>query len=263
MSENDQYADISPFYDLEFDSFEDDLELYLGYVQIVGGPVLELGCGTGRLLEPIANAGVDIVGLDNSESMIALARQRIQGGNHLDRISLGQGDMRDLSNLYDTAFRLVFVAINSFLHLESRDDQLAALREVRKVLDRDGILVIDVFNPTPETLSRMDDRYAFDAEWELDSGSSVQRFSNRQIDPIDQIVTTRLFYDLVDQHGNLTRRSTSYQMRYVHRFELELLLMHAGFEIEGAYGSYSLDPISADSEHLIVVAHRTANPGED
>lgn len=263
MTEHDGYADIAPFYDLEFDSFDDDLELYLGYVQIVGGPVLELGCGTGRLLEPIARAGVDITGLDNSRSMIEIARQRLEASDQSDRISLAQGDMRDLSPYYDTAFRLVFIAINSFLHLESRDDQLAALEEIRKVLDRDGILIIDVFNPTPETLARMGDRLEFDAEWTLESGDIIQRFSHRQIDPMEQMVTTRLFYDRVDNSGPLTRHSTSYRMRYVHRFELELLLLHSGFEIEGTYGTYSLDPIEADSEHLIIIAHRTANPGED
>ena len=263
MAENDHYADIAPFYDLEFDSFEDDLELYLGYVQIVGGPVLELGCGTGRLLGPIASAGVDITGLDNSDSMINIARRRLESRDSADRITLVQGDMRDLSPFYDTAFRLVFVAINSFLHLESRADQIVALAEIRKLLDRDGLLIIDVFNPTPETLHRMDDRYAFDAEWQLDSGDTVQRFSHRQIDPVEQLVTTRLFYDVTGTDGQLTRRATSYRMRYVHRFELELLLLHAGFEIEGTYGSYSLDPLDTDSDHLIVVAHRTANSDED
>jgi hypothetical protein len=108
----------------------------------------------------------------------------------------------------------------------------------------------------------MDEHYTFDAEWRLNSGSTVQRFSHRQVDSAEQRITTRLFYDLISLDGAVTRRTTSYVMRYVHRFELEALLSEAGFELEGIYGSYSLDPLEHDSEQLIAVSHRTPNAGE-
>jgi ubiquinone/menaquinone biosynthesis C-methylase UbiE len=260
MFVEDSYAEIAPFYDLEFDQFDADVELYLGYAQMVGGPILELGCGTGRLLRPLAQAGFSVTGVDNSASMIEVARKRTE--NEASQIGLIQGDMRDLSAFDSHSFRLVVIAVNSFLHLETRDDQLEALRQVRSVIHRDGLLVIDVFNPAPSTLARMDDHYAFDASWELDSGCTVQRFSQRHLDSAEQLITTRLFYDVIDPQTRLTRRTTTYTMRYIHRFELELLLLHAGFEIEGIYGSYALDLFESDSEQLIAVAHRTPDPGE-
>jgi SAM-dependent methyltransferase len=262
MSVEDSYADIAPYYDLEFESFDADIDLYLGYAQVVGGPILELGCGTGRLLTPFASAGFDVVGLDNSAAMVDLARERISNHESSDRIDLVHADMQDLSAWYGRQFRLAFIAINSFLHLESQQEQIKALSEIRKVLDRDGLLVIDVFNPSPDALARMDDRFAFDAEWRLDSGDSVQRFSHRSLESVEQLITTQLFYDRVSRDGTVSRKSTSYRMRYVHRFELELLLVHAGFEIEGLYGSHALDPLQSDSDNLIAVAHRTPNPDE-
>jgi ubiquinone/menaquinone biosynthesis C-methylase UbiE len=261
MVTKDPYAEIAPFYDLEFDAFDADVELYMGYLQMVGGPVLELGCGTGRLLGPLAETGFSVTGLDNSESMIEIARSR--KSSHGGSISLVHGDMRDLSRFGPNTFRLVFVAINSFLHLETRDDQLQALKQIRNILDRDGLLIIDVFNPTVEALARMDDRYTFDATWELPNGTSVQRYSHRQLDSGSQLITTHLFYDQIDEKWRVSRTTTKYTMRYVHRFELELLLITAGFELEGVYGSYTLDLLEHTSDQLITVAHRTANPGED
>jgi ubiquinone/menaquinone biosynthesis C-methylase UbiE len=263
MTTNDEYAQIAPFYDLEFDEFTADVDLYLGYAQLVGGPVLELGCGTGRLIGPLADTGFQVTGVDNSSSMIDLARARLDSQIRSGSVELLQSDMRSLDELGDQQFRLIFVAVNSFLHLESQQDQLQALGQIRKLLDRDGLLILDVFNPTPETLARMTDRYAFDGEWSVAGKGVVQRFSSRQLDSANQTISTLLFYDRVSADGNVMRLTTSYVMRYVHRFELELLLATSGFEIEGIYGSYGLDPIDHDSEQIIAVSHRTANPGED
>lgn len=260
MTYEDSYAQIAPFYDLEFDAFDADVELYLGYAGLVGGPVLEIGCGTGRLLTPLAEAGYEVTGLDSSESMLDIARTRTTGFD--DSVRLVHGDMRDLTRFDQNAFRLVIVAVNSFLHLETQVDQITALRQIRNVLDRDGLLVVDVFNPTPQSLIRMDDRYAFDAEWNMNSGNLVQRYSHRHLDSAEQLITTRLFFDVIDESGAIARQTTTYRMRYVHRFELELLLSHAGFELEGIYGSYGLEQYDHEADQIITVAHRTANPGE-
>lgn len=262
MIEDDSYAEIAPFYDFEFDAFDHDIELYLGYAQIVGGPILELGCGTGRLLAPLGKAGFAVTGLDTSPAMIELARTRLERDDLVRRVIIQLGDMRDLSDFDQDQFSLVIISVNSFLHLESVTDQIQALEQIRSVIHRDGLLVIDVFNPTPDSLVRMEDRYTFDAEWEISAERTLQRYSHRQLDSAEQVITTRLFYDLIEQNGSVTRRTTSYRMRYVHRFELERLLVGAGFEIEGIYGSYGLDPLDHDSEQLIVVAHRTPNPDE-
>lgn len=134
---DDPYAAIAPYYDLEFGAFDADVAVYRGYADYVGSPILELGCGTGRLLVPLAQAGLEVHGLDRSPAMLARARARLEAEG-LGHVPLHQGDMTDLRDFPEGHFRLVFSAINSFLHLETREQQLAALRAVRRILHRNA-----------------------------------------------------------------------------------------------------------------------------
>jgi ubiquinone/menaquinone biosynthesis C-methylase UbiE len=263
MDGHDPYREIAEFYDLEFDGFDADVDLYRNYAEVVGSPILDLGCGTGRLLVPLARAGHQVTGIDSSPAMLERARERLEREHLTESVSLRLTDVRDLSGFPHFEFRLIFCAINSFLHLESREEQLQALRSIRRVLHRDGILVLDLLHATPGTLQRLDDQFRHDGSWTLPDDSRVDRFSQRRVRIVEQVIETELFYDRVDQNGALTRIITRYLTRYIHRFEMESLLAATGFELEGIYGSYQLDPLGDDSEQMIVVAHRTADPGEE
>lgn len=254
---DDAYAAIAPFYDLEFGEFDADVDLYLGYADYVGSPVLELGCGTGRLLLPLARAGLQVHGIDSSPAMIARAQARLEDAGVSD-VELRTGDMTDLSAYPDAHFRMVFAAINSFLHLETRGRQLTALTEVRRVLHPDGIMILDIFHPTPAVLHAMDEALRVDGQWPLPTGGRVDRFSMRRVYPAEQRIETTLYYDHTEPGGSVRRTVTSYTMRYIHRFEMEGLLDQAGFVLEGVYGSYELDPLEDDSAIMLFVAHRRA-----
>src|ERR1700730_18691528 len=73
----DPYAEIAPYYDLGMAGFDDDVGLYLGFAQHAKGRILELGCGTGRLLLPLAEAGFALTGVDRSAAMLEQARDRL------------------------------------------------------------------------------------------------------------------------------------------------------------------------------------------
>jgi SAM-dependent methyltransferase len=249
------YNAIAAWYDLEFDHFDADLDLYRGYAEIVGGPLLELGCGTGRLLIPLALDGYEITGIDASFDMLARARARLEEAQ-LTNGQIRHLDMRRLDDLPDDHFRLVFCSVNSFLHLDSREDQLATLQAARRVLHHRGILIIDVFHPSPSALQAIDDRLTLDGTWAITDGSRVDRFSYRRVHPASQIVDTTLLFDVTNSDGQMRRTSTSYQTRYVHRFEMVGLLESAGLEIESVLGSYALDPFEDDSAEMIFVAHK-------
>lgn len=249
------YAAIAPYYDLEFEGFDADLDLYLGYAGVVGSPILELGCGTGRLLVPIARAGYQVAGVDKSPEMVAIARERLASAGLPDDC-VRTGDMTRLDGFADDHFKLVFCAINSFLHLECREDQLATLAAVRRVLHDDGILVLDIFHPTPGSLQAMDDQLRLDGQWSLPDGTRVDRLSVRRVFPAEQRIETTLYYDRTESDGTLRRTVAQYVTRYIHRFEMEGLLSEAGFVIEGIYGSYQLDPLEDGSPVMIFVAHR-------
>jgi SAM-dependent methyltransferase len=248
------YDAMAPWYDLEFDEFDADLELYRGYAEIVGSPILELGCGTGRLLIPLAQDDFQVTGIDSSADMLARAEQRLSAAG-FDEVALHRLDMRALGGLPAHHFRMVFCAVNSFLHLETRADQLTALQAAQRVLHHDGLFVIDLFHPTPSTLQAMDDRLALDGSWTLEDGSRVDRFSQRRVYPARQLIDTTLILDRSGGDGVVRRSVTSYRTRYIHHFEMLGLLDEAGFAIEGIYGSYELDPFEDSSPVMIFVAH--------
>lgn len=249
------YRAIAPWYDLEFDEFDADIDLYRGYAAIVGSPILELGCGTGRLLVALARDGYDVAGVDSSMDMLERAAARVKS-ERLEHVALHRLDMRELGGLPNEHYRLVFCAVNSFLHLESRPDQLAALEAAHRVLHQRGILVIAVLHPSPAVLQLMDDRLTLDGSWPDADGGQIDRFSHRRVFPSRQIIETTLLFDRISPDGAITRTRASYRTRYVHHFEMLGLLQSAGFEIESVYGSYSLDAFEDSSPEMIFVAHR-------
>lgn len=252
MAEFDRFA---RFYDLDYEPFQDDVALYLGFAERTGGPLLELGCGTGRLLLPLARAGFSITGVDMSPRMLEVAQAKVDAAGLDDQITLVQADMREVN--LPQQYRLAFIAINSFMHLVTLEDQLAALRTWRKLLLPGGLLLIDVDNPDPRHLLEADGRLDLQGRWfDPDTGATVLKHMSRTLDAARQLQHVLFIYDEVFPDGQVRRTLAPFQARYLYRYEGELLLNKAGFTPEQVYGSYDLDPYGSDSERMIFVARR-------
>jgi SAM-dependent methyltransferase len=250
----DPYAEIAELYDLEHGSFADDLPFYLHSVTAVGDPVLELGCGSGRLLRPIADAGFRITGLDQSNPMLDRARSTIKGARQKRRITLFEGAMDRAQDAPGGPFGVVIFSLNGFLHLTSPGEQRAALASARSALDPRGQLLIDVLNPTLDALQGYAQGVIHEGQWTRADGTRVDKFSSRRVSTAEQLIHSQIWYDLTDPSGALRRVSTQFDLRYVHRHELELMLELAGFAEWQVYGSYELDPYDESSERLIIAA---------
>ncbi len=253
----DAYARIAELYDLEHESYADDLEFYVNFVEAVGDPVLELGCGTGRLLTGIAEAGFRITGTDRSEAMLDRARARVEASGQGHIIQLSQGDMGDADEAPGGPFGLAIIALNGLLHVADPASQRKVLSSVRRALDPRGMLLIDVLNPTPETLRGLDHALVHEGVWLMDDGTRVDKFAARRVAAATQTIATELWYDLTAADGSVRRIATSMPMRYLHRAELELMLELAGFAEWQLYGSYDLEPFGDQSERLIAAAEVT------
>jgi ubiquinone/menaquinone biosynthesis C-methylase UbiE len=252
MSDFDVFA---RYYDADFAGFLDDLPLYAGYASDAGGPLLELACGTGRLLSPLARAGHTLVGIDVSTAMLSLAADRLASADVANRVTLLESDMRHLREVGDRRFRLAFCAINSFLHLPDQPSQLAALRAVRQHLEPGGRLILDVFHPHPDVLADYDGRLVHEGVLrDPMTGDRVDKFVSRTLDAATQSIQTTFIFDRIDQAGALDRQLAPFVLRYIQRYELELLLMTAGYRLEDIHGSYSLDAFDSDSLQMIAVA---------
>jgi SAM-dependent methyltransferase len=253
----DAYARIAELYDLEHDDYSEDVDFYLNFVEAVGDPVLELGCGTGRLLTGIADAGFRITGLDRSGAMLERARERVVRSAASHFVALQEGEISTATDVPGGPFGVAIIALNGLLHLADGRAQREALASVRQALDPRGLLLIDVLNPTPETLRGLDHSLVHEGVWYLADGRRVDKFASRRVAPATQSIATELWYDLTGPDGAVQRIATSLPMRYLYPSELELMLELAGFAEWQVYGNYDLEPFGDQSERLIVAAEVT------
>jgi SAM-dependent methyltransferase len=251
----DPFDIYARFYDPDLGDLDADLSFYEQFAARCGSPILELGCGTGRVLLPLARQGFRITGIDASAEMLQRARAKIASEELGERVTLAQQEMCELE--LEERFNMAFAALNSFAHLHTTDDQLAALAHIRRHLNPGGMLIVDMFNPD---LGRLLDARGHLAlakvMTEHDTGHRVMRFYSEEVDLERQLIHTTYVIDELDAEGRVQRTLFPFSLRYVFRYELALLLRHAGFEVEAVYGSYDLDPFSGDSEKLIAVARK-------
>lgn len=248
----DPYHLFAKFYDLEFAGVVDDLPFYQQFAVEAGGPVLELGCGSGRVLEALLDANVPLSGVDSSPAMLALARDRLK-----DAVELHLCPMQAIASLEfrHAPFWLAICAINTFLHLPGIEDQLQTLRAARQLVVPGGLLILDVFAPDPTYLAHLDGRITCEFSTTLGDGSQLDKWVARTHDLSEQIIETQVWYELCSpSDGSVRRFADRYAMRYVHRFELEHLLARAGWSIVSLFGSYDLEAYGPDAERMLVLA---------
>ena len=250
---NVDFDRFARFYDSDYEFFQADIPLYLGFAERTGGPLLELACGTGRLLQPLAEAGYQITGVDISSAMLERARQRLDSAGLSDRVSLVQADMRDFE--LPDRYALAFIGINSFMHLETTVDQRQALRCWREHLRPGGLLVIDLFNPTLPAFLEADGRLILQKQWQdPETGATVIKQFARTLDVVNQTLYVTFIYDELFPDGTVRRTLAPFTMRYLWRPEADLLLKASGYKLEAVYGSYDLEPLTDESDRMILVA---------
>jgi SAM-dependent methyltransferase len=216
----------------------------------LGAPVLELACGTGQLLLPIARAGLRVVGLDLSPAMLSTARDRLREASAPAEVV--QGDMRTFE--LGESFALIFVARNSLLHLHSTEDLLACFRTVRRHLRPGGAFIFDIFNPSVHLLARPAQvrfpvmqihhpergEVAIEAEGVYDAAAQVKR--------------EKWYFSAP---GEPDFWSAPLEVRIVFPQELTLLLAAGGFRMEARYGNFSRETFQSSSMRQVCVCRAT------
>jgi SAM-dependent methyltransferase len=242
------------YYDADMGEFADDLPLYREWARRSDGPILDAMCGTGRVVVPLAEAGFEVVGLDVSAAMLAVAENKRAARGLEGRLRLHQGDVRAFE--LEDRFGLVLVPLNSFMHLETVGDQLAALRAIHRHMQPNGLLVLDLFNPDPRELAGDQGALIYEHTFRLPEGNAVQKYVLRRSDVARQQQQVEFIYDELDAEGRVTRHALPFTMRWLYRYEAEHLLDRAGFVLEQVYGDYDLEPYGSDSPQLILLARR-------
>jgi SAM-dependent methyltransferase len=224
------------------------VDFYRRHAVRYGSPVLELACGSGRLSIPIAREGLDVVGLDASTAMLALAETKARAAGVTIEWVPGDICRFDLGRRFNS----IFVASNSFSHLFSRADIEGCLDCVRQHLTASGIFVIEVFNPAPGIFVRPAELRFPVAEYEdVRTGRRMAVSKTARYDSATQIIH-EMWYFRDEVSGE--EHAVPLDMRMFFPAEIDALLHYNGFRIEAKFGDHEKVPFCDSSRKQIIVA---------
>lgn len=263
----EHYADAA-LYDYEYRRRRADVTFYRELAtKRLGGPgrVLELGAGSGRVTIPLARDGHEVVGIDQSKAMLARLRSRTESlpGAARSRITVVEGDLCTFSvpaprvnrSAATSKFPLVIAAFNVLEHLYTRGELAACLARVAEHLAPGGAFAFDVQMPDLAWLVRdPQKRWAKTRFTDPATGRAMFYSTNHDYDPVNQIVTIRLYYDPVDGKGG--SRVVKLTQRKYFPAELEALVAAAGFRVVGRFGDFFWAPLDGAAESQVLVVER-------
>jgi SAM-dependent methyltransferase len=230
------YDRIARIYDPWSRSVTEDVGFYVELAVASGGPVVELAVGTGRIAVPIAQAGVDVIGVDSSQEMLAVARTRAEAAGVAERLDLRIGDLREPA--VPERVDLVICPFRSLLHMEEEAEKLRALRAARALLLPGGTYVFDVFAPSREDIEETHDRWL-----EREPG-----------------IFERAVWDEGSRTLSLSVRSgedeATFGLHWLSAPEWLRLLDGAGFEVEAVYGWFDERPYDGEEDMVFVWRRR-------
>jgi len=261
----ESYSVTAKYYEGAYAAKQDlvDLPFYLELAQQTVGPILEIACGTGRVLLPIARKGIDIHGVDNSQPMLQILRNRLAVEPHgvRQRVTLHEGDMRDFR--LDGQYPLVIIPFRPMQHMLTVQDQLSALTTAASHLSDTGILALDVFYPKFEMLTARMGEEVPEMEWTPSSDPStlVRRYFRKEsVDKINQVFTFTFVYRTFRAGQLILEETEGFKLSYFTYPHLRALFLLTGLQPLAEYGSFTKAPLDNKAEQMIFLLRRAARP---
>ncbi len=230
------YDAIASIYDPWSASVVEDIEFYVEEALGSGGPVVELAVGTGRVAVPIAKAGIRVIGIDQSEHMLATAREYARAEGVESLLELRLGDLREPE--IDERVPLVICPFRSLLHMPDDAEKIRALDAARMLLEKDGRLIFDVFCPSPDDIEETHGRWL-----EREPGILERADWDKQ---------TRTLALSVKGEG----AEATMNLHWATPEEWHQLLDRAGFELEALYGWFDRRPFKGGEDTIWVATAR-------
>lgn len=248
------YAQIARYYDAENTDKNDDLPFYLELAQDVEGPILDVGCGTGRVMFPLARAGFNVHGIDNEPRMLERARALLDAEQELtDRMHFHEGDARTFE--FPVKFGLTLVPYNGLMHFLDQESQIAVLRHLRTWTRDDGVLVLDLPNAGDVYATEDTDGLIFERTFlEPETGHLVMQQSVSTLDRTMQLLQVTWIYDEITADGTVKRTFAPLRLYYYFWSEIKLLLTMTGWEVSTVYGDLDGGEFEDGSPRMVVIA---------
>ena len=244
---------VAVFYDSEQKGFTKDISFYLEYAKECGGEVLELACGTGRILIPMAKQGIKITGLDISEGMLEIAYKKVNADESIKgNVTFIKSDMRTFD--LKRKFSVILIAFRSFQSLLTKEDQVACLKAVHKHLSDNGVFILDLFAPRHDYLAMGKRSLHLGEFYDEDNDVYISRRADDSYDLAEQTLHEDRFYEWTDKKGKFHREIWAFDLAYLFRYEAELLLQSCGFRVKNVFGNFDKSPYDYYSGEQIFVA---------
>jgi SAM-dependent methyltransferase len=240
-------------------SFRGDTEWYRAKAKACGGPVLELGAGTGRITLGIAQDGIAVHALDADRTMLDRLEQRLasEPADVRERVTVTAGDMRAFE--FDERFALIISPFRAFLHNLTEDDQLACLARVREHLRPGGCFAFNIFHPSLEFMAHhagaFEGVWRWVGTWPRGDGGFVVRSEANRYDTVHQRVKSLHRYEEYGPDATLTRTSMQrLELAYLYPADVRRLLTQAGFTSIQIAGGFDSQPFEKDTDELVIEA---------
>jgi SAM-dependent methyltransferase len=240
VSAESPYDAIARVYDPWSRSVTEDVDFYVAEARADGGPVVELGVGTGRIAVPIAAAGIAVIGVDSSEGMLAVCRDRAERADVSQLLDLRLGDLREPP--VEERVGLAICPFRAFLHMPNAAERLCALRAARDLLVPGGRFVFDVFTPS-----------------EQDIVETHGRWIEREPD-----IFERAHWD--EQQRTLTlgvrgpEGEATLSLAWISPAEWHELIERAGLVVEECYGWFDRRPFGGGEDTIWIARRPRAQP---
>ena len=225
------------------DNLHDDIPFYFEYAKRQQGEILELGCGTGRVALALAAEGFRVTGLDLSQQMLDVFRKKLAAKPELtDKITLVHGNMADFR--FDRKFAMIIAPFRAFQALIDDKDIEGSLTCINDHLVKNGIFIVNVFNPRPV----MDQSWCYGetVQWErLDEATGnyvVKKHWGDKIDTVNQVIYPHFAFEVTYPDGRTERITDDLQLKYYYNDQLRAAVEKAGMEVAEEYSWYDKSP---------------------
>ncbi len=230
---------------------EIDIPFYKEQVDKYSEPVLELGCGTGRITIPIAREGHDIIGLDISDKLLEKAKEKAEEEDI--SIEWVQGDMRNFS--LDKRFNLIFIPFNSIHHILTLEDMEKVLNNVKKHLRPNGRFIVEFFNPDLSILNREPTEEHDVIEYQdPEERGEIKITESTDYERAKQLMHLSWFYE-----SDGRKKEREWTIRVWFPKEVNAILKYNDFKIEQKYGDFDESPMTNNSSQQILVCKKKQN----
>jgi SAM-dependent methyltransferase len=246
---------IGDIFDFECAKKQNGNILDFKHIKKRSGDILELGCGTGRVSIELAKAGYSVTGLDLSEQMLKIYRNKIKNlpKSVGEKIEIINGDMAEFH--LDKKFSLIIAPFRAFQALTAENDVKNCLKCIKEHLSGDGIFIIDVFRPhkTMDESWRSEESVLWERDDEKSGIHAVKKECRERIDVNKQIIYPYFVYEVKGKNGKTERRTEYLELKYYYYEQLIELLESNDFRVLEEYGGYDKRGIESGGEFIIVV----------